>query len=78
MVEKAADDARHNADDNGLENIVIFTGKAEENMQVLIQHCQKVNTVGIVDPPRAGLSKYLLFCICFSFLYLIAFLTFMK
>lgn len=61
MVEKAADDARHNADDNGLDNIVIFSGKAEENMQVLLQHCQKVNTVGIVDPPRAGLNGNVVF-----------------
>ncbi|KAG7171198.1 tRNA (uracil-5-)-methyltransferase A-like [Homarus americanus] len=61
VVEKAADDARHNAEENGLENIVILTGKAEENMQVLVQSCNKVNVVGIVDPPRAGLNGNVVF-----------------
>lgn len=57
IVEKAADDARHNAKENGVKNVAVFTGKAEENMPFLMQHCTKTNTVGVVDPPRAGLSK---------------------
>lgn len=61
LVEKAADDARFNAEENGLENIVVFTGKAEENMPVLVQNCTKVNVVGIVDPPRAGLNGNVVF-----------------
>ena len=56
-MEKAADDAKHNAKENGLENVAVFTGKAEDNMPFLMQHCTKANTVGVVDPPRAGLSK---------------------
>lgn len=56
-MEKAADDARQNAKENGFENVAVFTGKAEENMPFLMQHCTKSNTVGVVDPPRAGLSK---------------------
>lgn len=57
IVEKAAEDARQNAKENGFENVAVFTGKAEENMPFLMQHCTKSNTVGVVDPPRAGLSK---------------------
>lgn len=61
IVEKAADDAKHNAKENGLENVAVFTGKAEENMPFLMQHCTKANTVGIVDPPRAGLNNSVVF-----------------
>ena len=61
IVEKAADDAKYNAKENGLENVAVFTGKAEDNMPFLMQHCTKANTVGIVDPPRAGLSKWCIF-----------------
>lgn len=57
IVEKAADDARQNAKENGFENVAVFTGKAEENMPFLMQHCTKSNTVGVVDPPRAGLNN---------------------
>lgn len=61
IVEKAADDAKYNAKENGLENVAVFTGKAEENMPFLMQHCTKANTVGIVDPPRAGLNNSVVF-----------------
>ncbi|XP_068212340.1 tRNA (uracil-5-)-methyltransferase homolog A-like isoform X3 [Palaemon carinicauda] len=57
MVKKAAEDARHNADLNGLANVAIYTGKAEVNMNAVLAQCAKYKTVGVVDPPRAGLPE---------------------
>ncbi|XP_068224557.1 uncharacterized protein [Palaemon carinicauda] len=55
MVKKADEDARHNADLNGLDNVAIYTGKAEVNMNAVLAQCVKYKTVVVVDPPRAGL-----------------------
>lgn len=57
MIKKAAEDARYNATLNGLDNVAIYTGKAEVNMNAVLGQCVKYNTVGIVDPPRAGLPE---------------------
>ncbi|XP_064083024.1 LOW QUALITY PROTEIN: uncharacterized protein LOC135199038 [Macrobrachium nipponense] len=53
MVKKAAEDARHNADLNGLQNVAIYTGKAEVNMNAVMSQCSRYKTIGIVDPPPA-------------------------
>ena len=72
MVKKAAEDARHNAELNGLDNVAIYTGKAEQNMNAVLSQCAKYNTVGIVDPPRAGLCKFREFCrlVCTQYFFL--------
>ncbi|XP_066944925.1 tRNA (uracil-5-)-methyltransferase homolog A-like isoform X3 [Macrobrachium rosenbergii] len=57
MVKKAAEDARHNAQLNGLENVAIYTGKAEVNMNAVMSQCSNYKSIGIVDPPRAGLPE---------------------
>ncbi|KAG0712530.1 tRNA (uracil-5-)-methyltransferase A [Chionoecetes opilio] len=63
LVEKAAEDAKQNAKENGVENVAVFTGKAEDNMPHLMQHCTKANTIGVVDPPRGGLNNKVIFAL---------------
>ncbi|KAK7076233.1 tRNA methyltransferase 2, partial [Halocaridina rubra] len=55
MVKKAAEDARHNSELNGLDNVAIYTGKVEVNLAAVLSQVTKYTTIGIVDPPRAGL-----------------------
>ncbi|CAL4073565.1 unnamed protein product, partial [Meganyctiphanes norvegica] len=58
MVKKAVEDAKVNAEENGLTNITVFEGKAEDIMLTVLNQCgEDKNSVGIVDPPRAGLHK---------------------
>jgi len=55
MVKKAVEDAKVNATENGLTNITVFAGKAEDLMSTVLTKCEGMNSIGIVDPPRAGL-----------------------
>lgn len=50
---QAVDDARYNAEINGLENFACFPGRVEKLLPLLPQ--ERVDVV-VVDPPRAGLD----------------------
>lgn len=47
---------------NQVENALFFEGKAEEILGDICFKATSSNVVAVVDPPRAGLRKY----ICFS------------
>jgi len=66
MIPSAVDDARMNADRNGISNCVYVTGKAEDQLAGLIKQIngrtkdldsEKRKIVAIVYPQRAGLRK---------------------
>ena len=57
IVPQAVEDARKNAQLNGIENAVFFTGKAEE---VVPREAKKRPDIIVVDPPRKGCDRSLL------------------
>jgi 23S rRNA (uracil1939-C5)-methyltransferase len=60
IVESSINDARMNADKNGLENVEFFsTDLHDKNIPELLQKLEKPDVL-IVDPPRAGLHKNLI------------------
>uniref|UniRef100_A0A8C6XU83 tRNA (uracil(54)-C(5))-methyltransferase n=1 Tax=Naja naja TaxID=35670 RepID=A0A8C6XU83_NAJNA len=61
LCQEAVEDAKANAQLNGLMNVEFHCGKAEELVPHLVNMLALHNTVTIVDPPRAGLhSKVIL------------------
>ncbi|XP_076046862.1 uncharacterized protein LOC143028527 isoform X1 [Oratosquilla oratoria] len=57
MVESAVEDAKFNASSNALANVNYFAGRAEEVLPTVVNRAEQYNTVGVVDPPRAGLNN---------------------
>lgn len=60
ILPQAVEDARRNAEQNGIENAYFYAGKAEE---LLPEKCRQENLhahVIVVDPPRKGCQKSLL------------------
>jgi len=77
MIPSAVDDAKMNAERNGISNCVFVAGKAEDQLAGLIKQAMetmkdvdetKKKIVAVVDPPRAGLRK---FCILFYYMIII-------
>ncbi|XP_063171839.1 tRNA (uracil-5-)-methyltransferase homolog A isoform X2 [Candoia aspera] len=61
LCQEAVEDAKANAQLNGLMNVEFHCGKAEELVPQLVNTLALRHTVTIVDPPRAGLhSKVIL------------------
>eukprot|EP01083_Nonionella_stella_P001947 5599_1 len=62
LVEEAIEDAKRNAELNGITNTVWMAGKAEETISAALEQIEHSdgsieNVVGIVDPPRPGLHR---------------------
>ena len=66
LIASAVEDARKNAENNGLTNTVFVSGKAEEMLYSLIKQIDEDESstsatpekiVAVLDPPRAGLRK---------------------
>ncbi|XP_041781994.1 tRNA (uracil-5-)-methyltransferase homolog A isoform X1 [Anopheles merus] len=60
IVEQAIEDAKHNAQKNGIANCSFFAGNSDDLIMSLIRHAnimpdQHESLIAIVDPPRAGL-----------------------
>lgn len=60
IVPSAVSDAMKNAEINGITNCKFVVGKAEEELSSIIySHSKPGKIIAIVDPPRAGLRKYI-------------------
>ena len=57
IVEQAIDDAKHNAEINGIENAQFYVGKAEEVLPEKYEKEQIYADVIVVDPPRKGCDE---------------------
>ena len=66
LIASAVEDARKNAENNGLTNTVFVSGKAEEMLYSLIKQIDEDESstsatpekiVAVLDPPRAGLRN---------------------
>uniref|UniRef100_A0A3F2YU11 tRNA (uracil(54)-C(5))-methyltransferase n=1 Tax=Anopheles christyi TaxID=43041 RepID=A0A3F2YU11_9DIPT len=60
IVEQAIEDAKHNAEKNGIENCIFFAGNSDDLIMSLIRQAnimpdQQESLIAVVDPPRAGL-----------------------
>lgn len=61
IIPAAIADAGKNAEINGITNCKFVVGKAEEKLnEILKTHSTHGKIVAIVDPPRAGLRKFIL------------------
>ncbi|XP_062399062.1 tRNA (uracil-5-)-methyltransferase homolog A [Sardina pilchardus] len=61
LCQEAVEDAKVNAQLNGLSNIEFHCGKAEDVFQTVLNAVVSPNVTAIVDPPRAGMhSKVIL------------------
>lgn len=65
LIPSAVEDAKSNAERNGITNCVFVAGKAEDELPGLLKQIEadrngdsKKKTVAIVDPPRAGLREW--------------------
>ena len=59
IIPAAIEDAKRNAERNGIENAEFFTGKAEEVLPAYVEEQEKNGKIGkvdliVVDPPRKG------------------------
>ena len=57
LLTQAVNDAKSNADNNGITNCNFFVGKAEDSLSSVISRAVKEDILAVVDPPRAGLRK---------------------
>jgi hypothetical protein len=57
LLAQAVDDARSNAENNGITNCDFFVGKAEDILCSVMNRAVKEDILAVVDPPRAGLRK---------------------
>lgn len=57
MCQEAIEDAKVNAEINGLSNVEFLCGKAEDLFPTVINSLTSQNLVAVVDPPRAGLHS---------------------
>lgn len=60
LIKSAVEDAKRNAEKNGITNCVFIAGKAEDELSNLISQIDSTSgkdskIVAILDPPRAGL-----------------------
>uniref|UniRef100_A0A9I3EH20 tRNA (uracil(54)-C(5))-methyltransferase n=1 Tax=Anopheles dirus TaxID=7168 RepID=A0A9I3EH20_9DIPT len=60
IVDQAIEDAKHNAERNGVENCKFYAGNSDDLIMSLIRNAnvmseQQESLIAIVDPPRAGL-----------------------
>eukprot|EP01117_Protostelium_nocturnum_P009539 TRINITY_DN3403_c0_g1_i3.p1 TRINITY_DN3403_c0_g1~~TRINITY_DN3403_c0_g1_i3.p1 ORF type:complete len:533 (-),score=179.09 TRINITY_DN3403_c0_g1_i3:264-1862(-) len=55
MIAEAIEDAKHNANLNGIENCQYLVGKAEDVMRSTEGILRNKKCIAVVDPPRAGL-----------------------
>ncbi|XP_034154972.2 tRNA (uracil-5-)-methyltransferase homolog A [Pangasianodon hypophthalmus] len=63
LCQEAVDDAKVNAQANGLTNIEFHCGKAEDIFPTVLNAVVSPNVTAIVDPPRAGLNSKVILAI---------------
>ncbi|KAK2145992.1 hypothetical protein LSH36_641g00053 [Paralvinella palmiformis] len=57
LCKEAVDDAKINAENNGIQNVKFYCGKAETLLPSIIGQFDRNDVVAVVDPPRAGLHQ---------------------
>lgn len=57
LLAQAVNDAKSNAENNGVTKCNFFVGKAEDSLSSVISRAVKEDILAVVDPPRAGLHQ---------------------
>lgn len=57
IIEEAIEDAKSNAQENGIENTKFYAGNCDDYIHSLVYQAENENLLAIIDPPRAGVRK---------------------
>lgn len=58
IIQEAVDDAKFNAETNGITNCKFFAGNCDDYMSSLVYQAANEDILAVIDPPRAGLREY--------------------
>lgn len=59
IVEEAIEDAKFNAENNGIDNCKFYAGNCDDYINSLVHQATSKDILAIIDPPRAGLREYI-------------------
>lgn len=59
IIEDAINDAKFNATENGVENAKFYVGNCDDYIHSLVYQAENENLLAILDPPRAGIRKWI-------------------
>lgn len=60
IIEDAINDAKFNAENNGITNCTFYAGNCDDYISSLVFQAKSENILAVIDPPRAGLRKLIL------------------
>lgn len=60
VLESNLEDAKKNAELNGIKNCEFIAGKIEDEIEKILSNLQDKEVVVVLDPPRSGIRKYFL------------------
>lgn len=60
IVAEAIEDAKFNAVENGVTNAEFYAGNCDDFIHKFIHQASGNDLLAVVDPPRAGLSEFIL------------------
>lgn len=63
IIEDAIKDAKFNAEENEIQNSKFYAGNCDDYIHSLVYEADNENLLAVLDPPRAGIRKYLFDCI---------------
>lgn len=58
IIADAIEDAKFNAEENGIENSKFYAGNCDDYIHSLVYEAENENLLAVLDPPRAGIRKY--------------------
>lgn len=59
IIAEAVEDANFNASENNIENCTFVAGNCNDYIQSLVHQAKDGDVLAIIDPPRAGLRKFI-------------------
>lgn len=68
IIEDAIEDAKFNAEENGIENSKFYAGNCDDYIHSLVYEADNENLLAVLDPPRAGIREFLFKNTHFSYL----------
>lgn len=65
IIEDAINDAKFNAAENDIQNAKFYAGNCDDYIHWLVHEAKNENLLAILDPPRAGIRKWISFVVVF-------------
>lgn len=63
IIEDAINDAKFNAAENDIQNAKFYAGNCDDYIHWLVHEAKNENLLAILDPPRAGIRKWISFVV---------------